>query len=177
MSTQRPWVRVKEPRDLPRVDGPGQLRDLDQQVFTEIVRDHLIPRSNDGKYTAQWRRTWNLISLDPQLADRAEDYLQDSIAETKAALQAGELTPEQEKRAHAYIDRAVMALDRIDRTSSDPLAWLGPRAADFNPRARSVIDRLVRAITEHRTDGDDARLYAVLTELGLEVDVRRRQRD
>lgn len=172
MTDQPPWARVKQPRGLPDFDHAGDLRDLDPTVFTETLRDHLIPRSDTGRYKAHWTKFWNVVSLDPVLSARADSYLVSASDSAKAELRVADLTAVDAKRAHAFIDRATMALNRLDRSNDEPLAWLGPRAADYNPRAREVIDSLVRAIDAHRRNGDDTALYAVLSELRLDPSVR-----
>nr|WP_218680286.1 hypothetical protein [Rhodococcus qingshengii] len=172
MTQQEPWRRISNPVDLPAFSGAADLRVLDAEVFECILRDHLIPRSSERKYNAHWRNFWNVLAFDDELADRATAILEDFVDQAKAALDAGELDDKQQGRARKFIDKSVMALDRIDKAEDAPLAWIGERAAQFNPRSREVIEKLVQAIAEHRKTLDNEKLWRVLRRVGLDPDAR-----
>lgn len=165
---EQPWKRSKNPAQLPDFDQVDELRHLAGPEFSEILRDHLEPASNDANYVSQWRRFWNHLAFDEQLADRTESVLEDFIDRTAVALEAGAFEAQEAKRATRFRDRCLKALDRLDRADVDPLGWLGARAAGFNPRSRGVIAALIDAIDDHRrgTGADatpaDKRLWAVL---------------
>ncbi len=124
MTQQEPWRRISNPVDLPAFSGAADLRVLDAEVFECILRDHLIPRSSERKYNAHWRNFWNVLAFDDELADRATAILEDFVDQAKAALDAGELDDKQQGRARKFIDKSVMALDRIDKAEDAPLAWI-----------------------------------------------------
>ena len=172
MTQQEPWRRISNPVDLPAFSGAADLRVLDAEVFECILRDHLIPRSSERKYNAHWRNFWNVLAFDDELADRATAILEDFVDQAKAALDAGELDDKQQGRARKFIDKSVMALDRIDKAEDAPLAWIGERASQFNPRSREVIEKLVQAIAEHRKTLDNEKLWRVLRRVGLDPDAR-----
>ncbi|MFM9261789.1 hypothetical protein ACKAMS_24440 [Rhodococcus sp. 5A-K4] len=172
MTQQEPWRRISNPVDLPAFSGAADLRVLDAEVFECILRDHLIPRSSERKYNAHWRNFWNVLAFDDELADRATAILEDFVDQAKAALDAEELDDKQQGRARKFIDKSVMALDRIDKAEDAPLAWIGERAAQFNPRSREVIEKLVQAIAEHRKTLDNENLWRVLRLVGLDPDAR-----
>lgn len=176
MTLQEPWRRVKNPSGLPDFTSAGDLRALDDDTLARALRDHLLPLSEDPKYTAHWRNFWNVIAFDDPLAERAEDILENFAATAKQALAAGTLDQAQVRRAEKFIDKSVMALDRLDRAEDEPLSWAGARAAQFNPRSRAVIDQLVTAIAEHRRTGDNETLWQVLGQVGLDPDKKPRDR-
>lgn len=170
MPVQGPWRRVKDPADLPAFRSARDLDSLDEGEFAAILRDHLIPRSQDRKYNSHWRNFWNVVGFDATLSNRADSILDQFISDTKAALEAAEIESAQEKRASIFVDRCVMAQDRLDKADDEPLSWAGARAAQFNPRARTVIDQLTHAIAQHRRDHDDEKLWRVLRRVGLDPD-------
>lgn len=172
MTLDDPWRRVTEPTDLPAFERPSDLRELDRAVLAAVIRDHLEPRSPDARYNAHWRNFWNVLAFDKPLAAVAASVLDEFIDQADTALDAGDLDPQQRKRAERFIDRCTKALDRVDRAEKEPLAWAGARAAQYNPRSRVVIEKLVMAIAEHRRTRDDAKLWAVLATLRLDPDTR-----
>ncbi|WP_155277955.1 MULTISPECIES: hypothetical protein [Rhodococcus] len=113
-----------------------------------------------------------MVAFDDELADRATAILEDFVDQSKAALDAGELDDKQQSRARKFLDKSVMALDRIDKAENAPLAWIGERAVQFNPQSREVIEKLVQAIAEHRRTLDNEKLWRVLRRVGLDPDAR-----
>ncbi|WP_377454661.1 hypothetical protein [Rhodococcoides fascians] len=176
MTEDEPWRRSKTPAPLP--PNPADARTLGKIADPElaaILRDNLLPRSNAAGETASWRSFWNTLTFDPTLNTRANDIIDVYVEQSASALDAGNLDDAQYKRAAKFHDLCIHALDRLDKVVDDPLAWAGSRAAGFNPRSRQIINTLVQAIAEHREDGDDDRLWAVLAELKL--DPRKTHRD
>lgn len=134
-----------------------------------MIRDHLIPLQKTGSYRARWGRFWEMLALDPRLYHQATDILNTFMDQASAALEAGDLDPAQTKRADLFFDRADSSLRRIEEGHKAPLAWLGPRAADYNDAARVVIDKLVHTIADHRDNtATDDELWAVLAEIKMD---------
>lgn len=169
MIEHEPWRRNKTPAPLPA--NPADARTVSELADPElaaIIRDNLLPRSNGAGDTAAWRSFWNTLTFDPTLNNRANEIIDVYIEQSSAALEAGKLDDAQYKRAAKFHDLCVHALDRLDKVVDDPLAWAGSRAARFNPRSREVINTLVQAISAHREDNDDPKLWAVLAEVRLD---------
>ncbi|MBF6333658.1 hypothetical protein [Nocardia transvalensis] len=172
---EQPWKRSKTRADLPRTINVEAVQSLDDDTFAAILRDHLEPADTAAAYVGRWRQFWNLLSFDETLAERTADILDDFIDRTEEALVSGNLDEQQAKRANRFRDRCLKALDRLDRADTDPLGWAGARAAVFNPRARSVIAKLVEAIAEHRRQTGpgspaDQQLWSVLAAVRLDPD-------
>ncbi|MCZ4278529.1 hypothetical protein [Rhodococcoides yunnanense] len=175
MTEPEPWRRSKTPAPLPSNSADARaISKLTDPELAAIIRDNLLPRSNTAGDTANWRAFWNTLTFDPQLNDRANAIIDVYVEQAAAALDTGELDDAQYKRAGKFHDLCIHALDRLDKVVDDPLAWAGARAAGFNPRSREVINTLVQAIAEHRDDGDDAKLWAILAEVRLDPGHRRR---
>ncbi|MCT1516524.1 hypothetical protein [Dietzia cercidiphylli] len=159
-----PWSRVKTPIPLPRLDYPT-LKALDEHQFATLLRDHLIPRA--GINPGAFRQLWALLGSAAGLADRTADQLEEFLDQAES-LDTDHLDDTTARRVDKFTRQVEQAYDRLERRETAPLAWAGPIATRYNDTARATIDALVTAIHHHRTHGDDARLYAVLEELGLD---------
>ena len=167
-----PWARVKKPIPLPRLDYPT-IKNLDDTEFATLVRDHLIPRA--GISPGAFRQLWALLGSAAGLADRTADVLEQFLDQVDE-LEQDELEETTARRVTKFARQVEQAYDRLERSETAPLSWAGPIATRYNNTARETIDTLVTAIHEHRSHGDDARLYAVLDDVGLDPQRHRKYR-
>jgi hypothetical protein len=90
----RPWVRVRQPRQLPDPLRPETLAELDDLAFAEIIRDHLAPRGTDKGSRAAWTLLWELLQNNEALAERGFNVLEEFLGAAEAKLEAtGDAVP------------------------------------------------------------------------------------
>lgn len=145
---EQPWARVRNAPPLPQPLEASTLHTLDSEQLGQLLRAHLMPRSDAAPDRAQWSRLWRVMVDDDQLRERAFDTLEDLMDITEDALDAGTLDDAGTRRATKFLERCEEAWSRLQPT--DALAWAGPVAEQFNPRARVVLAFLVSAIASHR---------------------------
>jgi hypothetical protein len=85
----RPWVRVRQPRQLPDPLTLETMAELDDLAFAEIIRDHLVPRGTDKGSRASWALLWELLQTNDALAERGFVVLEEFLDAAKAKLEAG----------------------------------------------------------------------------------------
>lgn len=162
-----PWRRAKgaELAELPPAPTSDWIMAQSQRDLARVLRDNLVCRN--GYPPKQWRRFWDLIGLDEHLTDRTVAILTDfqQLAEEQDPEQLDDL---QARRLRKFRIQVADGLTRLARAETAPLSWAGTRAERFNGPARQVIDDLITAIDNHRSDRDDAALYAVLKRLDLD---------
>lgn len=175
----QPWARVKDPVAIPAAaDLETELRSLDDRVYAELVRSHLVPRDNQPGGRQRWSDLWATIDREPDLAERTFDVLEEFLDGCEAAASDDALSDQQRQRAakfRRFCDDAWQRLQNVPE-ASDPLGWAGRAARGFNPPARRVLATLVEAVARHREavqdQGDarpvDAELWAVLRRVGLD---------
>ncbi len=164
-----PWMRVKDPTPLPKDPSPtklaNSLRDCDDEVLGRLIRDHLVPLSDETAYRRGWNAFWRALGFDPVLRARADTILDGFLDVAEAALDAGGQDAAQVKRTEAFFERCENALDRILKREDEPLAWAGAAAVRYNPVSRKVIDQLATAIAQHRRDLDNAVLWSTFDDV------------
>lgn len=116
----------------------AQLHDLDDESFAALVRDNLLPGSDNR---AAWDQLWRLLRQDAELADRAYDLLEVWLDLVEDALTDGGLRVNELKRAQKFRTNLERAWERLDRPAPEP------RKAS---RAGTLINELVLAIRAHR---------------------------
>lgn len=176
-----PWARIRNPLPLPDPLSADVIRDLDTDVFEELVRTHLMPRAQDKAGRALWERFWEELRSDPDLTDRTYDTLEELLQRTQAALNSEELDEQSSTRAQKFAHQCEMAWNRIDRDDRPrrklPLEWAGATASQHPLHSRHVIASLVSAIAKHRATvlhevghprEGDAELWDSLADLGID---------
>lgn len=163
-----PWARVPAV-EIPSGNLAEALGGMPDDELEALIQANLLPR--DPKDRRRWEVLWGIISGSPQLTDRVGDIVEAWLDTCEEAVEAGRVDERGQKRITKFVTNCEAALDRLDQ----PLAWLGPRARQFNPAARKLIDELVQAIDLHRTNtvtpsDQDQHLWQVLTALNLDPD-------
>lgn len=167
---------------IPDLVGPEVLRDLDDESLTLLLRDHLVPRSDDVDARRRWEQLWTLLRADAALADRAFDVLEGLLDTSETAIAAGELDEQHLRRAEKFRRFCEDAWRRLQVDDDKPLGWAGRAASGFNPPARRVIEQLVDAIVDHRREvaksaasDADKRLWKILIAVDLDPERFRRR--
>lgn len=169
-----PWQRIREIAEIPSPVTVSALRDLDDEHFARLIRDHAIPRSQDTQERQRWDSLWRTLAGDDTLADRAFDELEDYLDTVDAALADGGLDVHQLKRARKFRENCAAAWKRLEGSGEGrPLQWAGKAGRGFTPVGERVINTLVQAIAQHRrddviADDVDERLWSVLRTVGLD---------
>ena len=165
----QPWQRVKDPHPLPAASKPAllaaHLRDLDDEALGRMIRDHLVPLDTERRYRMRWNTFWATLGFDPVLRKRATIIINGFLDLAEAALDTSDQDANQVKRTGRFFERCEGALDRILNREGEPMSWAGAAAASFNPPSRIVIDELVSAIEQHRSDHDNEKLWATLDQI------------
>lgn len=173
----QPWARVKNPCPIPAPVDEVVYRVLDDDSLAQVIRDHILPRSEDAPYREAWAQLWALLEADDDLADRALDVLEDFIDGTEADIDGGELSSQQLRRARMYLKRFSDRWERLDNANPVPLQWAGKAAEGLPMPARRVVEKLVNAIDAHRAGTTnpttvDKTLWGILAKTGLDPAVR-----
>ena len=184
---EQPWARVKSPPAIPAEATLAQdLAEMSDVELVHLVRAHLLPRENEVGGRQRWVALWETVAADDGLSDRTFDALEGLLDTTEEALAGGQLDDAAAARAQKFRRACSDAWKRVQNVDDDrtPLAWAGRAAAGFNPVARKVIAQLVDAVDQHRQAmlaadqgpaDQDRRLWAVLTEVGLDPQRSRRR--
>lgn len=184
---EQPWARLKSPPAIPGEATLAQdLAEMSDAELVHLVRAHLLPRENEVGGRQRWAALWEAIAGDDGLSDRTFDALEGLLDTTEEALAGGQLDDAAAARAQKFRRACSDAWKRVQNVGDDraPLAWAGRAAAGFNPVARRVIAELVGAVDQHRQSvltadrepaEHDRRLWAVLTEVGLDPQRSRRR--
>lgn len=174
-----PWARVSSPIPIPRGVTGQVLRALPDDEFARLIRDQIVPRTQDRRGRVAWESFWGLLRTDDALAERTYDVLERFLDEGDAALVEGGLDEHTAARAKKFMHQCDMAWKRIDRgrEREGPLGWAGEQGQAHPSHSRRVIATLVGAIARHRStvlatvgkpSSPDADLWDTLRYLGFD---------
>lgn len=177
-----PWLRVATPETIPDPLTADAVGDLDEEAFSRLIRDQLVPRTQVPAERANWEQLWLLLGNDDDLAERAFDVLEGYLDQVENALRGGQLTDQEAKRARKFREFCDASWNRIEGTTAQrPLSWAGRAGRGFTPVAERIIATLVDAIDQHRTatgsapaSSADETLWTSLADVGLDPAAVRR---
>ncbi len=127
---QHPWSRIEQPSPIPSPLTVATLQVLDQTAYTELVRDHLIPRDDTASGRARWQTLWRHLGSS-DLRQRTFDTLENLLDQVEDHLE----THPDDRRARRFHQQCNGAWERLRRPTSQP----------------EVSDALTAAIRDHRT--------------------------
>lgn len=127
---QHPWSRIQQPSPIPSPLAVSSLQSLDQGAFTELVRDHLIPRDDTNSGRTRWQSLWRHLGS-TELRQRTFDTLENLLDQVEDHLDAH---PD-DRRARRFHQQCNGAWERLRRPMSRP----------------ETADALTTAISDHRS--------------------------
>ncbi|GGO98009.1 helix-turn-helix domain-containing protein [Wenjunlia tyrosinilytica] len=193
-ATVRRALHDELPRTLPQEISRESLLAMDDKDFSQLVRDNLLPREEEGPQRRAWDVLWHTLNVHNDLSERTFDLLEEHLEEVEDALEQESLEERELKRLKKLKLNLDMAWDRLERTERErrevyqghDREAVRERMREFNAPARRVVAALVRAIGDHErataeqaaaVRPQDSNLWDVVDELNLGMLLPGRPRD